>query len=217
MERLLSADEAQRAARYGFARDRRRFVVARATLRILLGRYLNLEPGRVRFCYGTHGKPALDALQCEGDLRFSLAHSEDLALYAIASGREVGVDLEWVRPLADLRQIAETFFSARERAALFELEPAHRPEAFYACWTRKEAYLKARGEGLALPLDQFDVSLAPGEPARLLGVRGDPRERQRWSLHALAPAAGCVAALAVEGHRWKLGRWQCPVQNIIPH
>ena len=218
---LLSTDERQRAARYGFARDRRRFVVARATLRLLLGRYLNLAPVRVRLSYGAHGKPALDASQRETDLRFNVTHSEDLALYAFARGRDVGVDLEWVRPLADAQPIAEAFFSARERAALLELAPHQRQQAFYACWTRKEAYLKARGDGLAVPLDQFDVSLAPDEPARLLGVQGDRRERTRWSLRELTPAAGTVAALAVRvpaasGRRWALQCWQWPCQQTIP-
>lgn len=206
--RLLCEDEVCRASRFRFERDRRRFVAARGTLRILLGRYLALDPAEVRFQYGAYGKPSLAAHTSAVDLRFNVTHSEDLALYAFACGREVGVDLERIRPVPEMEQIAEGFFSARERAALKSLEPGQRLDAFYACWTRKEAYIKARGEGLALPLDRFDVSLAPGEPARLLDVRRlnshrrqttDRRELERWSLHALAPAPGYAAALAIEG------------------
>ena len=133
----------------------------------------------------------------DGALRFNLAHSHELALYAFTLGREIGVDIEYLRALPDADQIAKRFFSARENAALQALSTNQRQQAFYNCWTRKEAYVKAIGKGLAQPLDQFDVSLAPGESTRLLKVEGAPEEGSRWSLYSLTPVAGYVAAVAV--------------------
>jgi 4'-phosphopantetheinyl transferase len=207
---LLSGDETRRANRFHFGRDRRRYVAGRATLRVLLGRYLDRDPASLRFRYGAHGKPALGSLPGEPDVRFNLAHSEDLALLAFARGREVGVDLERMRPLPVVERIAETAFSCQERAKLKRLAPEQRQAAFYAGWTRKEAYVKARGEGLGLPLGQFDVSLAPGEPAKLIEVRGAPREAGRWTLMALDVAPGYAAALAVEGACDAPRCWQIP-------
>jgi 4'-phosphopantetheinyl transferase len=162
-------------------------------LRRLLGGFLGLEPERVELRYGPHGKP------CVEGLRFNLAHSHELALYAFSRGRELGVDLERIRPLRDAAAIAERYFSAEENAVLRSLPEIQRHEAFFRCWTRKEAYLKALGDGLARPLDSFDVTLAPGEPARLLRVQGAPDEAARWSLLHLDPAPGFVGALAAEG------------------
>ncbi len=212
---LLSADEQERARRFRFDRDRDRFTVARGLLRHLLGRYLGVDPARLRFAYNAHGKPALEDPQPDAPGKecpqFNVSHSAGLALYACAREAAVGVDLERRRPLSDMAQVAARFFSSREQALLRALPPERRLDAFYACWTRKEAYVKARGEGLSLPLDRFSVSLAPGEPARLLHVEDDPRGEQvaRWSLHDLAPAAGYAAALAVEGHGRRLvcRRW----------
>ncbi len=210
LQQTLVAEELRRAERYYFQKDREHFIVARGLLRAILGRYLRIEPSQLRFCYGPHGKPEL-AGQTGGEaLRFNVSHSHGLALYALTRDRKIGVDLERIRPdLAD-EKIAERFFSPREVAVLRALPTNMQPEAFFACWTRKEAYLKARGEGLALCLDQFDVSLAPGEPAALLSTNGDPQEVSRWSLQELDPGPGYVAALAVEGHAWQLKCWQWP-------
>jgi 4'-phosphopantetheinyl transferase len=206
----LSAGEQTRADRFFFKRDRDHFIVARGVLRILLGRYLDRDPGRLRFCYSSHGKPAL-ARECGRDgLRFNLSHSHGLALFAIAWGRILGIDLERIRPDMANDQIAEQFFSPREIAMLRALPKNMETEAFFTCWTRKEAYIKARGEGLSLPLDEFDVSLAPGKPAELLGTRGHPNEVSRWSLQELVPGPGYVAALAVEGPVGQLKCWQLP-------
>jgi 4'-phosphopantetheinyl transferase len=141
-------------------------------------------------------------------LSFNLTHSHQLALYAVTRRREIGVDLEYVRADFADEQIAERFFSPREVAALRTVPENLLKEAFFHCWTRKEAYVKAKGEGLSIPLDQFDVSLAPGEPALLLSTRDDPQEADRWSLQALFPGSGYVAALAVEGRTWRLKCWQ---------
>jgi 4'-phosphopantetheinyl transferase len=205
--RTLSDDERRRAERFHSERDRKHFVVARGTLRSILGRYLGVEPGRVQFEYGPRGKPRLAEPFANLALCFNLAHSHELALYALAYRREVGIDLERVCPLPDAEEIATRFFSAHESAAWRALPPNWKQEAFYLCWTRKEAYIKAIGDGLARPLDQFDVSLVPAEPAQLLRVEGNPKEANRWSLQTLEPAPGYVAALAVEGHGWRLVCW----------
>jgi len=208
LRQIVAPDELSRAEAFFFPRDRDRFIAARAVLRIILSRYLKRDPRQLRFCYSTYGKPSL-AEECGGDwLRFNVAHSHQIALIAVAIGRELGVDIEYIRPQVVEEQIAERFFSPREVAALRALPASQQAEAFFNCWTRKEAYIKARGEGLSLPLDQFDVSLVPGEPARLLSVHGDPQEASRWSLRELTPGPGYTAALVVEGHAWQLKCWQ---------
>ncbi|HEV2800642.1 MAG TPA: 4'-phosphopantetheinyl transferase superfamily protein [Pyrinomonadaceae bacterium] len=215
LERLhatLAPDETAKAARYRFQRHRDHYVAARGILRQLLGRYLDAPPERLRFTYSPYGKPALDpSTHGEPDLCFNLSHSHELALYAFARGRELGIDIEHVR--ADLAgaEIAARFFSAREVSALRALPTEEtRVRAFFNCWTRKEAYIKARGEGLSHPLDAFDVSLAPGDPAALLGTRGDPQELTRWTLHGLDAGEDYAAALAVRGSNHTLCLWQWP-------
>lgn len=210
LECTLGPDERQRADGFRRPYDRARFIVARGLLRTILGGYLDVMPGEVRFRYGSHGKPALEVPSRCGDssLDFSLTHSEGLALYAFALESAVGIDLEVVRPIAEFEQIADRFFSSLEIHALRALPRARRMEAFMNCWTRKEAYLKATGDGLNRPLDRFSVSLAPGVPAALLDVDGQSKEVDRWSLLALKPAPGYVAALAVRGHGWRFRRWR---------
>jgi 4'-phosphopantetheinyl transferase len=205
---ILSADERTRADRFYFQKDRERFIVARGLLRVILGRYINMEPSRLQFRYNPYGKPALANESGGNGLCFNLSHSDGLALYAITRGREIGVDIERIRPDLAEGQIAERFFSPREVKALRSLPPSLQPVGFFNCWTRKEAYIKARGKGLTLPLDQFDVSLVPGEQAVLLCVSGDPKESSRWSLLDLLPEAGYVAAIAVEGCHWRPKCWQ---------
>jgi len=204
----LSPEERRRAERFRFQKHLRCYIVARGLLRTILGGYLGLEPYELEFCYNSYGKPALTKTFGGETFRFNLSHSYDIALYTIANRREVGVDIERIRLDFAYEEIAEKFFSPREIAALRALSPSMRQEAFFACWTRKEAYIKARGEGLTLRLDQFDVTLAPGEPALLLGANGDQQEASRWSLRMLTPGPGYVAALAVEGHDWRLKCWQ---------
>ena len=183
----LAADERARAGRFHFDRDRVRFVVARGVLRAILGRYMNRAPVSLSFRYGSHGKPAL-AGEADGDaICFNLSHSNGVALYAIARHRAVGVDLERIRFDLPVVEIAERFFSRREVAALRMLPSEQQHQAFFCCWTRKEAYIKARGEGLSLPLDQFDVSLAPGEPAALLGT-----QRESIRSHPLDACGACL-------------------------
>lgn len=204
----LSADEQQRAGRFHFPQDREHFIAARGVLRTMLGRYLNLAPGELRFCYGPHGKPALAPELNAVQLRFNVSHSHDLALYAVARGRELGVDIEYMRGV-DYLDIAQRFFSAHERDVLRGLPTPQHQAAFYACWTRKEAYIKARGAGLLMALDRFDVSLAPHEPAALLNTWDHPDDAAHWSLQALHPGENYAAALAVAGRDWRceFRRW----------
>jgi 4'-phosphopantetheinyl transferase len=208
LQQTLDGNERARAERFYFKKDRDHFIVAHGLLRIILSRYLNIEPGDLRFCYSPYGKPML-AREFDGArLRFNLSHSHSLVLYVITRGREVGVDVERIRRDLAYKRIAEGFFSPREVTALHTVPTGRQLGAFFNCWTRKEAYIKARGEGLSLPLDRFDVSLAPGEPATLLSTIGGPHETSRWSLRELDLAPDYVAALAVEGHDWRLKCWQ---------
>lgn len=199
LEEILSASERMRAARFLRAMDRDRFIVGRARLRQLLAARLGLRPDSIEFSYGSHGKPALAASLATSGLHFNLSHSEGLAVYAFAAGHEVGVDVEAVRPLPDADAIAARFFSPSEVEAYLSLAASDRPLGFFNCWTRKEAFIKAIGEGLSHPLDRFDVSLVPGEPATLLRVDDVPGERCGWALHAFSPAPGFVAAVAAKG------------------
>src|SRR5687767_11560297 len=208
LEQVLSLDERERAGRYYFERDRKRFIAGRGMLRKILGHYLGVAPAHLQFRYGPRGKPALGEAPGEKELRFNLSHSQGLALYAVTCEREIGVDLEYARRVSDLEQLAERFFSVRENAVLQSLSPSQRPQAFFDCWTRKEAYIKAVGEGFSIPLDQFDVSLAPGEPARLISIEGDPQKASLWTLRELSPAHGFAGALVVEGQGWRLSSWE---------
>lgn len=196
----LSVDEQERSERFYFERDRRRYVLGQGLLRGILGEYLGLHPTQLRFSYGKRGKPELSEEFESEKLRFSLSRSQEFVLYGVTQGRAIGVDLEIIRPIPDAEEIAKHFFSRREVLSLLALPESQRLEAFLNCWTRKEAYLKALGDGLTRPLDRFDVSVVPGEPAELVRVEWDPLERERWSLHALRLPWNAVAALAAEGH-----------------
>jgi 4'-phosphopantetheinyl transferase len=204
----LSGDERARAGRFHFERDRRRFICARAALRSILGLYLEIKPEKIEFCYSKYGKPDIFGAKGENLLYFNLSHSHELALLAVSRRWRVGIDIEHVRSIPDAEQIAERFFSAAENVEFRALPSSKREESFLNCWTRKEAFIKAIGEGLSRPLDRFDVSLSPGEPARLLKIDGDTQEASIWSLAEIAPAPGYIAALAVEGHGYQLSFWQ---------
>jgi 4'-phosphopantetheinyl transferase len=192
---LLSEDELQRAGRYAFERDWRRFVVARGRLRQLLADKLGVRPEAIAFMFGRHGKPALAPPFSESGLHFNVAHSGELAVYAFSRDGEVGVDVEALRAVADADDIVVRFFSPIEREAYRALRSCHKRMGFFNCWTRKEAFLKALGDGLHYPLDAFEVSLAPGEPARILRVAETPGEDCGWCLESFIPAPGYVGAL----------------------
>lgn len=212
---VLSDDERRKAERFCFDRDKKRFIVGRGVLRTIIGKYyLSIESSRLEFAYGSLGKPFLAKNFGDDRLRFNQADSHELALYAFTKDCEVGIDVEYMRYIPDAQQIIDSSCSEYEKGAFNELPEREKQEAFFNCWTRKEAYIKAIGKGLYYPLDQFSVSLGPGEPVRLLDVKGDPGEACRWSLEALIPAPGYVAALAVEEHDWSLSCWQFPGEKL---
>ncbi len=204
----LSADELQRAERFYFDRDRHRFAVGRGILRTILARYLNKEPRELEFCYGSRGKPALATAEREGRLCFNVSHSGGLALYAIARDREVGIDVEQIREMPDAVAIAARFFSERENAALRAGAAEQRLQAFFHAWTRKEAYLKAIGDGLAQPLSSVEVSLTPGEPAKPIAIAGDRAAASRWAIADLTPAPGFAGAIATQAGDFSIACWQ---------
>lgn len=194
----LSDDEHARAARFYFERDRRRYLVARGILRSILGSVLSVEPSRIAFRYGDRGKPFL-AREFDRNLFFNVAHSHEHVMVAVAENAEVGIDIEAVRPVAAPLAIADRYFSPTERAALHGLTPAACLTAFFQCWTRKEAYVKALGDGLAHPLDGFDVTLGVTDPERL-EICAEGAVLAPWSLHDLSELPQYAAAVVVRGH-----------------
>jgi 4'-phosphopantetheinyl transferase len=191
----LDEQERRRTARFYFAPDRVRYSACHASMRRILGSYLERSPGSLVYREAEGGKPELVLESGQPPLRFNLSHSKSVALLAVSLQAEVGVDVEDIRPIE--RAVAERFFSPAEVAALAPLDGEEWLNAFYRCWTRKEAILKVEGMGLRTPLDSFDVSLLPDEPAALLATRPESKLTANWHLHHLAPAAGSMAALAV--------------------
>ena len=205
--RMLAPDEVERAKRFFFDQDHDRFIVARGQLRILLGRYLNLPPEELLFRYGPRGKPTL-APEFDRWIRFNLSHSHSLVVYAVTRHRPVGIDLEFVRQLPEAQHIVERFFSPQEQASFSALSPDEQLETFFRYWTRKEACLKAVGDGFALDPSQVHVSVSRGRPVASFSVSGDPGEASRWYLHDLVPGSGYTAALAVQEKNLRLSRWE---------
>ncbi len=196
-ESVLSTAERARAGRYLHRDDRQRFIAARAILRQVLSRYVDKQPGQLEFAYGEHGKPALAGDCSSMGIEFNMSHAGEMALYAVASCGPVGVDIEYPRSRTNYMGIAERFFSIEEFEALNDLPTEARPTAFYRCWTRKEAYVKARGDGIAAGLDTFSVSLE--NRAELLRSDDGLAEIKRWQLMALQPGGEYVAALCAAG------------------
>jgi len=195
---MLAPDEVEKARRYCFHKDREHFAVARGMSKSILSGYLKVMPKEVQFRYNSFGKPALSDHR-KADLRFNVSHSHGLALLAVTREREVGIDLEYQRREIATEDLAERFFSAAEVKSLTRLPKEMQSEAFFKCWTRKEAYIKAIGEGLSFPLDRFTVSLHPSERPELRDVVGNPQEMSRWSFWDLSPNSRYAAALVVEG------------------
>ncbi|MBE9094401.1 4'-phosphopantetheinyl transferase superfamily protein [Tychonema sp. LEGE 07203] len=208
LQQTLSTDEQTKAERFHFPKDRDRFIVSRGALRAILSRYLHINPSLLRFEYNPYGKPSLTVAQGGNTLRFNLSHSREIALIALTKNREIGVDIEAIDPKTSCLEIAERFFSPLEHLALCSLPEYLQTTAFFTCWTRKEAYIKAVGKGLSLPLNEFDVTLAPGEPPALLNVKENPDEASKWSLIELISSSDMVAAVAVAGDCHKLDCWQ---------
>lgn len=200
---ILSPDELARADRFHFARDRQNFTATRALLRMVLGSYLGSDPSKLTFVYSDKGKPVLGANHAL-PVQFNVSHSGTRALLAISLGRDVGVDVERIRHNLDCDLLAERYFSPAEQKALAALPLSERSNGFFRCWTRKEAYIKAHGAGLSLPLDSFDVSIIRGEKSALLATRPDAGEAALWSLREVDAGEGYAAALGVKGHGWVL-------------
>jgi 4'-phosphopantetheinyl transferase len=206
---LLSPDERERADRFHLGLDKNRFRVAHAAMRMILAQYLNVGPQEVIFSSRAGLKPELDSQFKRTEIQFNLSHSSDLALLAVAKGAMVGIDIEWIKPEFPIDEIAARFFSAAEIAVLNELPADERGEAFFSCWTRKEAYVKALGQGLSVPLDSFEVAFGSERAAALVGVRNHPDELSRWSMYDLEVPKDYKAALVVEGkaHQLCQFRW----------
>src|SRR6266704_5239874 len=203
LDAALTRDERSQAARFFFPRDRNRFIAARAVLRGLLGRYLDLGPCDFELRYGPYRKPYLGPKEGAFPIRFKLSHSAGMAVFAFTYGREAGVDLEPIRTDFARDEIAEAHFSARELAELRALPPPLRAEGFFLCWTRKEAYVKAQGAGLQIPLTSFSVSLTPGHPEELQSA-----DSARWKMSSFRPAPDHVGTVVAEGKNWHLHQWQ---------
>ncbi len=200
----LSADERAKAQRFYSEKDRKRFIIRRGILRMILGYYSGVEASELWFFYGKNGKPRLTDTFRNGTILFSMSSSEGLALYGFTRNREIGVDVECVRDIPDIDQIAELIFSAKEALAYHALPDHLKREAFFSCWTRKEAFLKATGDGLSRRLDEFELRVDPGKPASLPGIDGDQKSACQWSIHDLKPASGFTAAIAAQGRSWGL-------------
>jgi 4'-phosphopantetheinyl transferase len=190
----LSADETARAKRFYFERHARAFILGRAALRALLASYLGIPPAEVRFLYGPQGKPAL--ADPSSSLRFNVSNSGNLAAYVFTTGCEIGIDVEQHRALHDFENISRRFFSPEETAELLQLPSAEKTTAFFNCWARKEAYIKAMGGGLSIPLDSFRVTLRPGVGARMVSIGGSEDAGRRWTLNAFDPAPEYAGAIA---------------------
>jgi 4'-phosphopantetheinyl transferase len=201
LKSTLEQNELERADRFIFDPDRNHFIAARGILRDVLGRYLQCAPQTIDFVYGTRGKPAISSAGSRHPLCFNLSHSHGLAVIGISRERELGIDVEMIRLDFASEEIAERYFSAKEIADLNKLPTEQRTDGFFLCWTRKEAYIKAKGNGLHIPLDSFDVSVSPEMPATLSSA-----DDSRWGIHSFVPSAASepryAAAVVAEGKNW---------------
>lgn len=209
LQKVLSSEERCRAERFKFEKDRVRYIVAHAALRRILAGYLELDPSQLEFREGQYGKPelVLTPQPQPQALNFNLSHSHEAALVAVTLGRQIGVDIEYIKRGFEWEEVAARFFAPGEVARLRALPQEQQRRAFFTCWTRKEAYIKAKGGGLSIPLQEFEVSLSPGEPASLLSCSNDTEEAARWSLAEIDAGLDYAAATAVEGDGWQLKYW----------
>jgi 4'-phosphopantetheinyl transferase len=205
----LSEDECRRAQGFRFKQHRNRFICCHGILRIILANYLNVDPVQLQFRYEDNGKPGLVNTFSTGPLFFNLSYSEGTAVYAFSKDGEIGVDVEQIRDIPEMKQIVGRYFSAAEKAIFYSLLENERREAFFNWWTRKEAFIKATGDGLSYPLNGFDVSLTPGEQPRLMSIAGDTNTASRWSIQTIRPGEGFIGALAFKGQikKVKYNKW----------
>jgi 4'-phosphopantetheinyl transferase len=210
---VLSPDEVERASRFRFDKHRNRFIVGRAMLRSLLGEYLDCLPRQLEFVYGVHGKPALTGEFPEA-LHYNVAHSDDILLVAVTRVGAVGVDVEQIRPVSEADELVERFFSPRENALFKKLSPDQKSIAFFNLWTRKEAWLKATGEGIAHSLNRVEVTFLPGEAPELLALPQNSGSKNDWILRELIPATGFTGALALPNLRFTISKFQFPLPQL---
>jgi len=205
--KLLSPDEKNRAEKFRFAKDSRNFIAARGMLRSFIGKYLEINPAEISFQYSNFGKPGIAN---NNSLQFNISHSQNIALFAFARTFNIGIDVEFVNPNIEAKDIATNFFSTNEIRNLLALPAEQQTLGFFNCWTRKEAFIKAVGEGLSFPLDKFEVSLEPDKPAKLLATHWEPEAVSKWSLYSMLPATDFVGCLAIEGlpEEVKFWNWQ---------
>jgi 4'-phosphopantetheinyl transferase len=212
-DNILAEDEINRANRFNFKKDRERFVAGRGLLRMILSSYVGMPAHEIIFIYGCHGKPGLRRQDGRPAIEFNLAHSAGTAIYAITRDRPVGIDIELVNHEFPIESVAERFFSKVEVAAFRSLPRDMQRIAFFKCWTRKEAFIKALGDGLSCPLSDFDVSLMPGQPAELLHIRGASEEASRWYMEDIESVAGYAAAIVFSGPQCRIHITQCDLHS----
>ncbi len=210
IQQFLSPDERIRADQYMHSTVRRTYVSTRGILRDILARYMNCHAVDVTFNYSPEGKPAISLAEQPAGLEFNLSHSSGFLAVAVAQGLKVGVDIERLRRVPDMDLISARFFSKNERGAISGLPDEDKPDGFFRCWTRKEAYLKATGNGLSIPLDSFEVSVEPDNPIHMRSNRIDPNEVTRWSFFSFIPEDGFIGALVIESPqvRPSFRRWE---------
>ncbi len=208
LEAMLSAAERARAARFCFSKDRCGYVIRHGILRVILSRYLKQYPSEIQFCYGRFGKPEIKEDPFCGRINFNVSHSGGLALYAVTQACPIGIDVEYLRAVPHLEEIASRFFSLHEFQMLMAVPAECRMESFFACWTRKEAFLKASGEGIGGGLSKVEVTLFPWAEPEILRVAGDSQARTKWQLRSFSPTAGYLAAVAFKHHDLVLSQWR---------
>jgi 4'-phosphopantetheinyl transferase len=216
LEALLSPAEQLRARAFKFLKDRSRFVIRRGLLRMTLGRYLERSPAAIEFRHGAHGKPEIQREEADNPLFFNTSHSGDIAVCAITSTCPIGVDVEHTVELSGIHSIARHFFLPREAQTLLALPADAQLPAFYACWTRKEAFLKATGEGIAESLAKVEVTLAPEDQPGVVSVAGDQRAREEWQLHPFVPAAGYLGCIAYRSAALGMQQWRVTKAIVGP-
>jgi len=216
LEAVLSNDERQHAEQFRYQEHRQSFVVSRGILRNLLSHYSNIQPKQIQFKYTLTGKPFLANGEETQNISFNLSHTGLLVLYAFSWGRQVGIDVECIRPVKEIGQIAIRIFSPKEYKRFQRISKEARERAFYNCLTRKEAFLKARGDGIYFPPQEVEVSFEQGSPASLFSVAGSIEEAKKWSMHDIKTLDGYVAALAVEGNDYSISHKQWTYPNYVP-
>ncbi len=211
LQQILSRLEQARAAQFKFEKGRNQFITGRSLLRTILGSYLQLNPAQLRFQYNARGKPSLESSSAQGPLHFNVAHSKDLILIAVTRACPVGVDVEHLHPVNDFKDIAARFFTSGETTKLISAPADQQMVAFFNLWTRKEAYLKATGDGISGGLKEVEISCLPEEPAQILAISKNEEAAKRWTLSELNPAHGYAAAVAAEAKDLRLSCWQWPL------